>query len=184
MRREGSPLPEAELPAVPSRVLVAVALLALAILAAGCGSGAPVVAPGGAGSLTAQSDGEQDWGLQILALTNAERAAHGLEPLLLDEFASNAAYEHAWDMDLRDFFAHVNPDDEDPRDRLLRHGVAYEIAGENLARGQTSPEEVVQAWMDSPSHRENLLYPGWTHIGIGVHTGPVDGPWWVQEFYR
>jgi uncharacterized protein YkwD len=149
-----------------------------------CGGGAPVVlAPGGAGTLTSTSVGEEAWAIQVLELTNAVRAEHGLAPLTLDARASAAAYEHSWDMDLRDFFAHENPDGEDPVDRLARHGVVRPWVGENLARGFESPEEVVQGWLDSPTHRENLLYPGWTHVGIAVHTAPSGGPWWTADYF-
>ncbi len=161
---------------------------ALALVAAswlgGCGGGAPaVVAPGGAGTLAATSDGEFDWALQVLELTNEIRAEHGLDPLVLDESATEAAYEHSWDMDLRDFFDHVNPDGEHPIDRLARHGRVEPWVGENLARGHASPAEVVAAWMDSPDHRANLLYPWWTHVGIAVHTSPVGGPWWTADYF-
>ena len=161
------------------------ALLVMACLVAGCGLAAePIVPDGGPGTLTYSSVGEQVWAQQVLDLTNAERAAHGLAPLILDEAASKAAYEHCWDMDLRNYFDHQSPDGEGPADRLAKQSVEYRDAGENIARGHGSPYEVVQAWMASPSHRVNMLYPGWTHIGIGVHSGPSRGPWWTQEFFR
>jgi len=161
------------------------ALLAVSLLLVACGgASAPSVPEGGAGTLLIASSGEQAWALRVLDLTNLERSSRGLAPLVLDAAASAAAYDHCWDMDARDFFDHVNPDGDDPADRLRDHGVELIVAGENIARGQASPEEVVQAWMASPAHRENILYPGWTHIGIGIHAGPERGPWWAQEFYR
>ena len=167
------------------RLLLLVILIVLACLLSGCGLAAePIVPDGGPGTLAYSSVGEQVWAQEVLDLTNAERAAHGLAPLILDEAASRVAYEHSWDMDLRDFFDHRNPDGEGPEDRLAKQGVEHRDAGENIARGQDSPQAVVQAWMESPSHRLNMLYPGWTHIGIGVHSGPSRGPWWTQEFFR
>ncbi|MDJ0523576.1 MAG: CAP domain-containing protein [Planctomycetota bacterium] len=160
-------------------------VLACALALAGCGSGGTTaVPPGGAGTLSVASEGEVAWKMEVLALTNEVRAEYGLGPLTLDPVASQAAYEHAWDMHLRSFFDHVNPDGEHPDDRLARHGVQFDVARENLARGHASPREVVDAWMASPNHRANLLYPGWTHIGVAVHTGASQGPWWAQEFYR
>ena len=160
-------------------------VLGLALLLTGCGAAAPTVSPlGGPGTLTTTSAGEQAWALEVLHLTNLERAAYGIPALELDEAASNAAYAHAWDMDLRSYFDHVNPDGEGPPERLARHGVDFSYVGENIARGQVTPAEVVKAWMDSPSHRVNMLSEFWTHIGIGVHSGTERGPWWAQEFLR
>lgn len=171
--------------AAASGLAMAGLLLAALLLLSGCGAAAPAVVPsGGAGTLSKTSNGEQVWALQVLELTNLERVEHGVPPLELDEAASFAAYAHSWDMDLRTFFDHVNPDGDGPGDRLLRYNVAFKYAGENIARGQATPEEVVQAWMDSPSHRVNMLSEFWTHIGIGVHTGPDRGPWWAQSFLR
>lgn len=167
------------------RAALLAALLAFACLLAGCGAGAEAIIPdGGPGTIAQTSVGEQVWALEVLELTNAERAAHGLAPLLLHESASTTAYDHSWDMDLRDFFDHTNPDGDGPPERLGHRGVLFRFAGENIARGHDSPQQVVQAWMESESHRKNILYPGWTHIGIGVHSGPSNGPWWTQEFFR
>ncbi len=163
-------------------LLVVVATL---LAAGGCGgSGAVPVAPGGSGTLVAPSPGESAWALRVLELTNEERAAFGLAPLELDPEASVVAYAHCWDMHLRDFFDHTNPDGLGPEERLAQHGVSFDVARENLARGHATPESVVQGWMASDVHRANILYPGWTRVGIAVHSGPDDGPWWAQEFMR
>ena len=164
---------------------VCVLVLVSALAMTACGGGAATAVPvGGAGTLTVASTGEEAWKMEVLELTNAVRAEHGLQPLILDPVASEAAYEHSWDMHLRGFFDHVNPDGEHPHDRLARHGVEFEISRENLARGHASPQDVVEGWMASPSHRANILYGGWTHIGVAVHSGAANGPWWAQEFYR
>ena len=153
--------------------------LALLLTACGAGTGA---APATAGARAAPF--EEAWRAEVLHLTNAERARHGLPPLRLDETASRAADEHAWDMYARGFLAHVNPDAEGPGARLTRHGVEWALASENIARGHESPKAVVGGWMGSPSHRANILDPAWTHVGIGVHTGPDGGPWWTQDFFQ
>jgi uncharacterized protein YkwD len=162
----------------------AAAAITCAFLATACGAAAPIVAPGGPGTVEHASAGEHDWARAVLDLTNAVRAEHGLHPLILDDAASRAAYEHCWDMDLRDYFAHLNPDGEGASQRMGRHGLACQIVGENLARGHSSPQDVLRRWMESPSHRANILYPSWTHVGVAVHSGGDTGPWWAQLFYR
>jgi uncharacterized protein YkwD len=156
-------------------------LLAAALLACGSGGGG-----GGNGfepppDPTPPSQEELDLAQDVLDLVNAERVSRGLDPVVEDAGASEAAYEHAFDMDARDFFGHVNPSGEDPGDRLDRAGVSWSIAGENIARGQDSPAEVMSEWMASPDHRANILHPDFTRLGVGVHLGS-GGPWWVQDF--
>jgi uncharacterized protein YkwD len=118
---------------------------------------------------------------QVLALVNEERATNGLAPVSWNEAAASAAYDHAVDMDVRNFFAHDNPDGESPGTRLAQAGVGGRGWAENIARGQADPISVMDAWMNSPGHRTNILNPAYRYLGVGVHTG-VDGPWWVQDF--
>ena len=119
---------------------------------------------------------------QVHALVNAERAVRGLPPMVWDEAASDVGYDHCVDMRVRGYYAHVNPDGETPCDRMQRGGVIMDgCAGENLARHNESAPDVVAAWMASPPHREGILSPGITHVGVGVHTGS-GGPWWALEF--
>lgn len=161
----------------------AITPLLLAVLAA-CGTRAPaIIAPGGSGSLEAPSIGEELWAARLLELTNEFRASQHLPPLELAEDACVVAYEHAWDMDGRAYFSHVNPDGEGPRERFARHGIPAEWVGENLARGQATPEEVLQAWIDSPDHLANLIYPGWTRVGLAVHSRRGAGPWWAADYF-
>jgi uncharacterized protein YkwD len=150
----------------------------------GCGGAGPArIPPGGAGTIEATSGGEHAWSLEVLDRTNAVRAAAGLPPVVLDESASSAVYEHCWDMDVRGYFGHASPEGEGPAQRLARHGVACRVAGENLAQGVASPDDVIDEWLSSPPHRATLLHPHWTHVGVGVHT-TIEGQWWGQVFYR
>ena len=160
-------------------------LLVAACFLSGCGGGGGIaVPPGGPGTAEAISPGELTWAQRVFELTNELREDHGLQPLEWAPHASIVAYEHAWDMHVRGYFAHANPEGERVEERLQRHGVPFDMAGENLARGHVSPEAVMAGWLASPSHRENLLYPGWTHVGVAVHTGDERGPWWGQVFIR
>lgn len=144
--------------------------------------GAP---PGGApntGSTTMPAASEA-LAREVLDLLNDERADEGLGPLVLHIDASDVAYDHCVDMDVRDYFSHTNPDGESPGDRLAAAGVSHSGWGENIAWGYRTPEAVMVGWMNSPGHRGNILNDGWTHVGIGVHDGP-GGPWWTQVFLR
>ena len=117
----------------------------------------------------------------VLDLVNVERQKAGLDPLAWDDGAAEVAYAHSVDMDVRDFFAHTNPDGLEPWDRLSAAGVAWSTAGENIARGYDTPEDVVAGWMSSPGHRDNILRASFRRLGVGVHQG--SSTWWTQLFY-
>jgi uncharacterized protein YkwD len=120
---------------------------------------------------------------QVLQRVNAERAAVGLPPLMGDDRAHDAAYDHAVDMRVRGFYAHINPDGEGPCMRLREAGVeTFSCGAENIARGEETADEVVDVWMASPGHRDNILDAFSTHAGVGVTLG-ADGPWWTIDFY-
>lgn len=108
---------------------------------------------------------------QVFALINAERVEEDIAPLTHDALLSEVARCHSEDMLARGFFSHTNPDGEDPFDRLANAGVTYRIAGENVAMLSNYPnpaEGVVEGWMDSAGHRENILRESFTHSGLGV----------------
>ena len=137
---------------------------------------------GGSGTLvTSMSPAEEALALEVLDLLNAERADRELAPLALHGDASEVAYQHSLDMDVRDFFSHTNPDGQSPGDRIAAAGIANWGWGENIAYGYWSPTSVMVAWMNSDGHRANILDDRWTHVGIGVHDAP-GGPWWTQVF--
>lgn len=127
--------------------------------------------------------GEHDLAMQVFGLVNAERARRELPPLIWDETAADVGYDHCVDMRVRGFYAHTNPDGLTARDRMEAAGVDMTVfAAENLTRHDESTMEAFSAWMASPSHREAILSPMVTHLGVGVHTGS-GGPWWAQEFF-
>lgn len=116
---------------------------------------------------------------KVLDLTNAERSKAGLKPLAADAKLMDAAREKSADMRKNHYFSHTSPVLGSPFDRMKALGISYRSAAENIAMGQTSPEEVVKAWMESPGHRQNILTPGFTHIGIGYDP---NGHYWTQQF--
>ncbi|MEV7187743.1 CAP domain-containing protein [Kitasatospora sp. NPDC093102] len=116
----------------------------------------------------------------VLALVNEHRRRAGLGPLRTDDRLRASARAHSADMARRGYFDHTDPDGGNPPDRMRAAGYP-DPAAENLARGQRSPHEVVQAWMNSPGHRKNIMKPEVTTLGVGIHLGD-GGPWWTQHF--
>jgi len=117
--------------------------------------------------------GQSSLELAVLQETNAVRQRYGLEPLAWDDRAAVAARGHALDMLERNYFAHDTPEGTTVAERMWRAGVTEVKVGENIAfyEGYT-PEEaiakVVTDWMNSPHHRENILRPEFTHLGVGL----------------
>jgi uncharacterized YkwD family protein len=117
---------------------------------------------------------------QVVELVNVERQKNGLAPLTLDPAISNVARIKSKDMSDNNYFAHQSPTYGSAADMLTQHGIRYTAWGENIAAGQRTPEEVVNAWMNSPGHRANILASHFTKIGVGyVNNGR---PHWTQMF--
>jgi uncharacterized protein YkwD len=130
----------------------------------------------------AQAD---SWRAEILQLVNQERTAVKLTAVTWNQTLADQAERYACEMIHYHFFDHVDPaTGSHLRDRAAQFGYDYWIIGENLAAGQRSPAEVVQAWMNSPCHRENILNPAFIELGVGVRTGGEYAYYWVQEFGR
>jgi uncharacterized protein YkwD len=119
----------------------------------------------------------------ILRLVNLERERAGLAPLTHNQTLEDQATQYACEMIHYDFFAHENPvTGTELRDRASEFGYEYIMIGENLAAGQSSPAQVMNDWMNSEDHRDNILNPDFTELGVGVRTGGRYGTYWVQEF--
>ena len=125
------------------------------------------------------SDPQGDFAAQVAALVNAARAEYGLSALTVDAKVQQAAQVRA--RESAQSFSHTRPDGSSFSTALTEAGVSYTRSGENIAYGQTTPQQVVQAWMDSAGHRANILDAGFTHIGVGYAV--VDGTaYWAQLF--
>ncbi|KJE28754.1 hypothetical protein LG52_3268 [Geobacillus kaustophilus] len=120
---------------------------------------------------------------QIFDLANAARRLHRLPALAWDAKAAAAARQHSEDMAIHHYFSHTNLQGLSPFDRLKRHGIVYRVAGENIAYGQYDAIFVHEAWMHSLGHRQNLLYPDFTRLGVGVAFNSFHQPYYSQEFY-
>ncbi|MBV6701990.1 CAP domain-containing protein [Kitasatospora aureofaciens] len=118
---------------------------------------------------------------QVADLTNIERAKAGCGPLTVNAQAQSAAQVHSDDMVARHYFEHPDPEGHHADYRLEAAGYRWSLWGENIAYGQPDPAAVVDEWMHSPPHRENILNCHFTAIGVGVNFGP-NGPWWTQVF--
>jgi len=112
---------------------------------------------------------------EIIRLTNIERQSTGLNPVSEDPQLDQAASQKAADMFARNYWAHVSPIGTQPWAFISGAGYSYRYAGENLARDFSDPGSVVQAWMNSPSHRENLLSSRYENIGVAVVDGTLEG---------
>lgn len=112
---------------------------------------------------------------EVIRLTNVERAKNGLNPLNENNVLSQAAIAKGNDMLAKGYWAHFAPDGTTPWSFFLSFGYKYKYAGENLARDFSDAASAVNAWMNSPSHRENILNPNYEDIGIGVVEGNLSG---------
>lgn len=117
---------------------------------------------------------------EVLALVNEERAKAGCQPLRADKALKGLAEAFSQDMAARGFFDHTDPDGDTPWDRADQAGVSN-LGGENIARGQADAQAVMDSWMASDGHRENILNCDYQTIGIGAHFAD-GGPWWTQDF--
>ena len=109
----------------------------------------------------------------ILCLLNEQRVRHGLAPLRSEPRLELASQRHSDDMVNRRFFEHDTPEGVEVQARILATGYPANnaITGENIAWGEgaeSSPVEIVDSWMHSPGHRENILRPAFTEVGVGV----------------
>ncbi|CAM5669766.1 CAP domain-containing protein [Streptomyces aurantiogriseus] len=117
---------------------------------------------------------------EVLKLVNEERSKVGCSPLAANSALADLAEKFSEDMAARGFFDHTDPDGATPWDRAAKAGIS-DLGGENIARGQTDAAAVMEAWMNSPGHRANILNCDFKTLGVGVHFGS-GGPWWTQNF--
>ncbi|MER7578641.1 CAP domain-containing protein [Kitasatospora sp. NPDC097691] len=117
----------------------------------------------------------------VVDLVNAERAKAGCGPVTADPKLATAAQSHSDDMANRNYFDHASPEGYHADHRIEATGYRWSTWGENIARGQKDPAAVMDAWMNSPGHRANILNCAFKQLGVGVRTGS-GGPWWTQVF--
>lgn len=126
--------------------------------------------------------------LKVLKLTNDYRRSFGLAPLRLNPVLNTTAQAHSQDMATNDFFDHTGSNGSTVFDRFLQTGYRYSSGGENIAAGFSNAKSVVNAWIESPGHRANLLTPFFQEMGVGLVYLPSDPGklklryYWTQDF--
>ncbi len=117
-----------------------------------------------------------DYAHQVVELVNQERWDNGgLSPLKRNDLLDQAAHSHSNNMAERDFFSHCDLDTKtSPFDRMQAAGYSYYSAGENIAAGYGTPAEVMNGWMNSSGHRQNILSASYREIGVGYVYQPTD----------
>lgn len=119
---------------------------------------------------------------EVVRLTNVERSKVGVAPLTSDWKISRVARYKANDMRDNNYFSHYSPTYGDPFVMMQDFGISFNKAAENIAARQSTPSAVVQSWMNSDSHRENMLSPAYKKLGVGYSSGGYLGTYWVQMF--
>ena len=112
---------------------------------------------------------------KIVELTNIERQKLGLQPVVENSTLNKAAAAKAANMLEENYWAHFAPSGKTPWDFILGSGYRFQFAGENLAKNFYSSEDVVTAWMNSPTHKENIINSKYQDIGIAVVEGALNG---------
>ena len=120
--------------------------------------------------------------LRVIDLTNAERRAAGLPGLTASGRLSRIAQKKAEDMARNGYFSHTSPVYGSAFDMLDDAGISYRAAGENIAKGQPSARSAMNGWMNSSSHRDNILGSRYSEIGVGFAKNGKGTTYWVQIF--
>lgn len=132
--------------------------------------------------LTIPEISEKNFEGQVVRLVNQKRAAAGLKPLTHNWELSRVARYKSMDMRDKRYFSHTSPTYGSPFNMMKNFGIHYRSAGENIAQGQATPQAVVNAWMNSPGHRANIMSTQFTEIGVGYAAGGSGRHYWTQMF--
>jgi uncharacterized protein YkwD len=125
---------------------------------------------------------------EVVSLVNERRRAGGVcgsesfpssAPLSIDAALHCAARNHSLDMATRGYFDHESPEGEEFSERFARAGFEGSFMAENIAKGQSTPDDVMASWMSSEGHCTNILHPDFEFVGAGYHG---DGSLWTQAF--
>lgn len=121
---------------------------------------------------------------EVIRLVNVERTKRGLGALKKNWEVARVARYKATDMANKNYFSHTSPTYGSPFNMMETFGIRFSAAGENIAMGQRTPQEVMTAWMNSPGHRSNILSPSFTQIGVGAAKNKNGTIYWSQMFIK
>lgn len=121
---------------------------------------------------------------EVVRLVNVQRTKAGLQPLTQNWELSRVARYKSQDMIDKGYFNHTSPTYGSPFKMMESFGIRFSAAGENIAMGQQSPTEVMNAWMNSPGHRNNIMSPSFTQIGVGLAKDKNGRMYWTQMFIK
>lgn len=121
---------------------------------------------------------------KVIELVNVQRAKAGLQPIKANWQVARVARYKSQDMINKGYFSHTSPTYGSPFDMMQSFGIKFSAAGENIAMGQRTPEEVMSGWMNSPGHRANILSPSFTELGVGLAKDSQGRCYWTQMFIK
>ncbi|MDR3551652.1 MAG: CAP domain-containing protein [Clostridia bacterium] len=121
---------------------------------------------------------------QVVTLVNQQRAKHGLQQLKVNSTLSYVARLKSQDMINKKYFGHTSPTYGSPFTMMQHYGIRFSAAGENIAMGQRTAQQVMTDWMNSPGHRANILGAMYTQIGVGCAKSSNGTLYWTQEFIK
>lgn len=121
---------------------------------------------------------------QVIKLVNAERSKNGLQPLKTNWELSRCARYKSQDMANKGYFSHTSPTYGSPFKMMESFGLRFSAAGENIAKGQKTPQDVMNSWMNSPGHRSNILSSTYNEIGVGLAKNKSGMYYWTQMFIK
>ena len=121
---------------------------------------------------------------EVVRLVNVERSKRGLMLLTQNWELSRVARYKSQDMINKGYFSHTSPTYGSPFKMMETFGIKYVAAGENIAYGQNTPADVMNAWMNSTGHRNNILSPSFTQIGVGLAKDKNGRCYWTQMFIK
>ena len=141
-----------------------------------------IISENNTGSISKSNDDFSSYQQEVLRLVNVERTKRGLKPLTLNIKLSNVATLKSQDMINKNYFSHTSPTYGSPFDMMKQFGISYTAAAENIAKGQKTPAQVVNAWMNSSGHRANILNANYTELGVGIAKSSNGTIYWTQMF--
>ena len=140
-----------------------------------------LIYPGDILNIPTIDSGVLDYENEVIRLVNEIRIKNGLNELKPDWQLSRVARYKSQDMKDNKYFSHTSPIYGSPFEMIKNFGISFRSAGENIAKGYSTPQAVVNGWMNSSGHRANILNSSYTRIGVGYVS---DGRYWTQMFIR